>query len=149
MRTHLQSAMLNSLWSYPATITHSVGSNGNNHVTYYPSTNTDVNTPAPPAYLSPYNVDFSMFATQQNGNQGGFKAVEPNTYEMKIFDASGWATFNANTLANWQSQATLYNASGVSATFVGPGTARYTIKIRRIADAVELGAVTFLLYSAT
>lgn len=149
MRTHLQSAMLNSVWSYPETITHSVGSNGNNYSTNYPTTNMDVTAPVPPAYTSPYSTNFYLFAPAQNGNQGGFIVVEPDTYEMKIFDVSGWTTFNASTLANWRSQATLYNAGNVSATFIGPGTAQYTIKIRRIADAVEMGAVTFQLYSAT
>lgn len=149
MRTHLQSAMLNSVWCYPATVTHSVGSNGNNYATAYPGTNKDVTAPVPPAYTSPYSTNFYLFAAAQNGNQGGFVVVEPNTYEMKIFDVSGWNTFNASTLANWRSQATLYLAGSASGTFIGPGTAQYTIKIRRIADAVELGAVTFSLYSAT
>ena len=149
MRTHLQSAMLNSVWCYPAILTHSVGSNGNNYTTDYPPTNVHVTAPAPPAYASPGTSDFLLFAGAQNGNQGGFVVVEPNTYEMKIQDVSGWTTFNPGTLSNWRSQATLYSAGNVSAKFIGPGTAQYTIKIRRIADAVELGAVTFRLYSAT
>lgn len=150
MRTHLQSAMLNSVWCYPATITHSVGSNGNNYTTDYTPSNTDVTAPAPPAYTSPYSPNFNLFDWPQNGNQWSrFIVVEPDTYEMKIFDVSGWTTFNASTLANWRSQATLGSAGNVSATFIGPGTAQYTIKIRRIDDAVELGAVTLQLYSAT
>lgn len=149
MRTHLQSAMLNSVWCYPATITHSVGSNGNNYTTDYPTTNTTVTAPVPPAYTSPYSADFYLFAAAQNGNQGGFTVVEPNTYEMQIQGVSGWNTFNYGSLSSWRSQETLYSAANVSATFIGPGTAQYTIKIRRIADAVELGAVTLQLYSAT
>lgn len=149
MRTHLQSAMLNSIWCYPETVTYSVGSNGNNYTTDYPTTNTDVTAPLPPAYTSPGTSNFLLFAAAQNGNQGGFIVVEPDTYELQIQDVSGWNTFNASTLANWRSHATLYSAGNVSATFIGPGTAKYTIKIRRIDDAVELGAVTLQLYSAT
>lgn len=149
MRTHLQSAMLNSVWCYPATVTHSVGSNGNNYATAYPNTNTNVTAPVPPAYTSPYSTNFYLFAAAQNGNQGGFTAVEPDTYEMQIQGVSGWTAFNYGSLSSWRSQATLYLASPASGKFTGPGTAQYTIKIRRIADAVEFGAVTFQLYSAT
>ena len=149
MRSHLQSAMLNSIWSYPETTTYSVGSNGNNYTTEYPTTNLDVDCPAPPAYTSPGEVRYSLFSPPQNGNMGGFRVVEASTYELQIENVSGWATFNPGGLSTWRSQDTLYLAGNVSATFIGPGTAQYTIKIRRIADAVVMGAVTLELYSAT
>ena len=149
MRTHLQSGMLNSLWATPDVYTHNVGCDGNNYSADYKSDNMTVAAPPPPAYTSGGTSDFWLFTIATNGNQVGFILVEPDTYEMKITDVSGWTTFNASTLANWRPQATLGSAGNVAATFIGPGTAQYTIKIRRIADAVELGAVTFRLYSAT
>lgn len=149
MRTHLQSGMLNSLWAAPYSGTWDVGCVGNNYSTDYKSNNQTVIAPIPPAYTSTNTSEFPLFIVSPNGNQIGVNVVEPDTYEMKITDVSGWTTFNASTLANWRSQATLGSAGNVSATFIGPGTAQYTIKIRRIGDAVEVGAVTFRLYSAT
>ena len=149
MRTHLQSGMLNSLWAAPYSGTHDVGCVGNNYSADYRSDNKNVVAPYPPAYTSAGTSDFLLFAVAPNGNQGGFNVVEPDTYEMQIQGVSGWAAFNYGSLSTWRSQETLYSATGVAATFIGPGTAQYTIKIRRIADAVELGAVTFRLYSAT
>lgn len=149
MRTHLQSGMLNSLWATPGDYTHDVGCTGNNYSADYKSDNVNVTAPYPPAYTSAGTSDFWLFTVAPNGNQVGFIVVEPDTYEMQIQGVSGWTAFNYGGLSVWRSQETLYSAAGVAATFIGPGTAQYTIKIRRIADAVELGAVTFSLYSAT
>lgn len=149
MRTHLQSGMLNSIWAAPYSGTHDVGCVGNNYSTDYKNNNINVIAPYPPAYTSTGTSDYWLFTSAPNGNQGGFTAVEPDTYEMQIQGVSGWTTFNYGSLSSWRSQATLSSAGNVAATFTGPGTAQYTIKIRRIADAVELGAVTFRLYSAT
>ena len=149
MRTHLQSGMLNSLWATPAVYTHSVGSNGNSYSADYKGDNLNVTAPYPPAYTSANTSDFWLFTRPSNGNQIDYVVVEPDTYVMQIQDVSGWTSFNYGSLSVWRSRETLYSATGVVATFTGPGTAQYTIKIRRIADAVELGAVTFRLYSAT
>lgn len=149
MRTHLQSGMLNSLWATPGVYTHDVGCSGNNYSAGYKNDNMNVTAPYPPAYTSAGTSDLWLFTAPPNGNQVGFIVVEPDTYEMQIQGVSGWTTFNYGSLSSWRPQATLDSAGNVSATFIGPGTAQYTIKIRRIADAVELGAVTFRLYSAT